>query len=1406
MASPQKLLATAVQHHQTGNLSLAEELYREVLQHDPTQADALHLLGVVHLHLKQYEKAIDFITRAICQNDSIASFFSNRGAAYKGLGQFQNAISNYDRALELDPQNPAFILNQAITQVAAGKKKEAIQTYRKAIQLKPEYIDALINLGNLLQEEEDGVEEAIAICRQVVKLAPKVPTSHFNLANALAKLEEPEAAEQSYKQALRLAPNDIDTLKNYAAFLTSQQQYEAAITVLKKAIALQPGCWEIRNNLGIVYAEQEEFESAIKCFRDALKRAPENHEILFHLGKALEASNQLQDAMVTFREVLVKHPNHFGAAFQLGSLSAALGDLEYAYEIFQNLYQSDQTNTACLYGMGCIRLRQNKVGSAVSYFELLVELEPDHLQSRLHLIELYASQLRNNEAEAQVKQAIKDHPENATLWSYRGHFSKQKRQSKKALRYFQRALELDDSSAAAYCNLATIHHDMGQFEEAKEALGKAYQLNPLPEYRLAIASLLPPIPTSLEEIKDVRQSFVQKIEDMRADEVQIDASIKMTPGTFYLAYQGYNDRPIIERMAEVYQLQNTLSWDQQNPTIERDGRIRIGFISNLFYGHTIGSLMKGIIKNFDREKYHVITISPLKHTDDFAQGIRDDSDEYLFLGIDLNQANQRLQSLELDILFYADIGMDPLIFSLATTRHAPIQCVTWGHPITTGLKTIDYFISSKLIEPEDAQDHYTETLVQLESLPAYYFRPSLPDKIKTRGAFGLSDDDHIYACPQTLFKFHPEFDQVLAGILRKDPQARIVMIRDETSKWKDLLVERFNKSFSDVVDRLHWVRGMTTPDFLNLIYISDVLLDPMHFGGGNTSYQSMAIGTPVVTLPAKHMRGRVTLAMYKKIGIMDCVVSSVDEYVDLVCRIGVDEHFRDQLRLKILSKSHLLFEDMATVRELGTFFESALQQIDTVKIDTEKVESQPLTNLAMTASHKDSCMDASFKKTEDVDRSKILNSAMQNYTCPACGYHIAVQFYNGGLLPLTTLAWPQSCEEAQAMERLPHDFMRCVDCGHISNSAFDYDKVPYSDKPNLMFNKGAIWSEHLQKVCDLIAAHLPENPTVVEIGCGEGHLLRSLAKKIPTGTFIGFDPNAEIETEGTLIGARATLFEPGKHLAELQPDLIISRHVFEHLMNPLAFAQEVAFAANVAECATKLFIEVPCIDGVLAAGRTVDFFYEHNSHFTTQSLERLLTRCATGVDLIETSYNGEVIYGLASFQPQNHQVELARQAIAFQEKSLESATQLVPQFEDLANSRKRIAIWGGTGKAAAFINQNQLDKKRFPIVIDSDMDKAGTFVPGTGQEILYRDQLLEEPVEVILIATQWRAADIVLEIERNQIAFETILIEYQGRLIDYFNDTHPYRKEESQPESKIPRPQFLSQKNRQRDSIDNNLE
>ncbi|MBZ0257570.1 hypothetical protein K8I31_16005, partial [bacterium] len=128
-------------------------------------------------------------------------------------------------------------------------------------------------------------------------------------------------------------------------------------------------------------------------------------------------------------------------------------------------------------------------------------------------------------------------------------------------------------------------------------------------------------------------------------------------------------------------------------------------------------------------------------------------------------------------------------------------------------------------------------------------------------------------------------------------------------------------------------------------------------------------------------------------------------------------------------------------------------------------------------------------------------------TCPACGHHVAAPFFPAGDKPLATLAWPKSRQEASNMKQLPLNYVCCVDCSHVFNTEFQYGEVPYSEKPNLMFNEGKNWSEFIQRMQQRIIDSLPAKPRVVEIGHGNGAFLSTLSKLRPQGTFIGFDPN-----------------------------------------------------------------------------------------------------------------------------------------------------------------------------------------------------------------------------------------------------------------------------------------------------------
>ena len=401
-------------------------------------------------------------------------------------------------------------------------------------------------------------------------------------------------------------------------------------------------------------------------------------------------------------------------------------------------------------------------------------------------------------------------------------------------------------------------------------------------------------------------------------------------------------------------------------------------------------------------------------------------------------------------------------------------------------------------------------------------------------------------------------------------------------------------------------------------------------------------------------------------------------------------------------------------------------------------------------------------------------SGLREVTCLACGHHVAVPFHDGGQQPLATIAWPQSAAAARALPRLPLDFVRCVDCGHVFNAAFDYAHVPYSEKPYLMFNHSANWSRFLSGARDVIRSHIPERPVVVEIGHGDGSFLAALAKERPAGRYIGFDPHGAM-TGADNVEFRADLFDPQRHLAELVPDLIVSRHVLEHLMNPLGFLQSLSFAAAEQRLEPLAYFEVPCIDRVLETKRTVDFYYEHSSQFTTESFSRMLSRSSSRMIEIGHGYGGEVVFGFVRLGVADATLERARIARDFCIATKEALGAVSVQLTELCGAKKRVAIWGGTGKSAAFMCRYGVDAERFPVVVDSDPDKAGTFVPGTGQEIRYRDYLLAHPVDVIVIPPQWRAADILTEMAQAGIAVETVLIEHDGKLIDFHRDRHPYR-------------------------------
>ena len=383
--------------------------------------------------------------------------------------------------------------------------------------------------------------------------------------------------------------------------------------------------------------------------------------------------------------------------------------------------------------------------------------------------------------------------------------------------------------------------------------------------------------------------------------------------------------------------------------------------------------------------------------------------------------------------------------------------------------------------------------------------------------------------------------------------------------------------------------------------------------------------------------------------------------------------------------------------------------------------------------------------------------------CPVCHCSISSPIFDGGYQPLATLGWPKTSQDAIDMEAFALDYQQCVRCTHIWNREFSYESIPYSTNPNRMYNKGSIWQGHLRQTAELFLTHLPENPVVIDIGCGEGHFVRGIATQLQNrGHFLGFDPSIAYQKTGKF-EFHGSLFEPGKHIEGLQPHGLIMRHVLEHLTDPAVFIEQLAWHSSNLKHDVYFLAEMPCVDNMLNANRLVDFFYEHPSQFTTESFLTLLERAGNIVHF-DHGYGGEVVYGIVKLGVSVKYRSTKLKSHAFFERACRSRQRISRQIEKLIAEGKSLAIWGGTGKAAAFMHYFDVTSDKIPVVVDSDEEKVGGFVPKTGQEIRSPTYLLNNPVDILIIPSQWRAKDILLEIEASGIQIDQVLSEYQGHL------------------------------------------
>jgi tetratricopeptide (TPR) repeat protein len=638
------------------------------------------------------------------------------------------------------------------------------------------------------------------------------------------------------------------------------------------------------------------YHEAKNCYLDALNLSPNRKSILFNLSVAYFKLRDFNNALLNLNKLMRPEFIDSEVVTLFTAVHLKNKTLIEALLALEDYSKKNEFIVEFYYGKALVYYHKNLTEKSIDILEFIIKKNADYYPG-YYLLGL----------------------------NYQKHNNLYK-----ALETFLKCIDYNKKFADAYFSAAQIYKDLGNINLAQEFYDKCYNLDKENTTCLVEKSLiLPIIYLDNEELNNFRESYDKNLSKISENKSFDEITVTEFPSNqkFYLSYNNFNNLQIIKKkiltFRKIFKKLNYFNLNLRNKNNSLS-KIRIAFISEFLTNHTIGQLFQGIILNLDRKKYDVFLFHSHKTKESSIKNILDiSSHKSIQLPEDFDEKIKIIENEKLDIIFYPDIGMSSDLYYLTFLKFAPIQITSWGHPETTGNDSIDYFLSSKLIEIESAQNHYSEKLICLKNMPMFYSKPLINKETK------LSDISNLnkYACPQTLFKILPDFDIVIKKILLTDKKSQIYFIKDQHNSWYKILQKRWKKNLIDL-NRIHFVDCMPREKFIEFCGNFKVLLDPFYFGAGNSFYESLVYGVPTVTMPNQFMRSRLVTGAYEQMKIENPpVTKNIDDYVETCLDLANNSNLNLKLRNQIIKNSELyLFQNIDTLKEFNLIFENLLKE------------------------------------------------------------------------------------------------------------------------------------------------------------------------------------------------------------------------------------------------------------------------------------------------------------------------------------------------------------------------------------------------------------------------------------------------------------------------------------------------
>jgi protein O-GlcNAc transferase len=613
-------------------------------------------------------------------------------------------------------------------------------------------------------------------------------------------------------------------------------------------------------------------------------------------------------------------------------------------------------------------LNQNNFKTARNWLNRAVKANPMHPMGHFQLAFLDLTDNNPVSAEAHLAVVTQSTPHFAEAWLRRGHVLMLLNRFQEAAHCFEQASNLTPNDPRVWEGVAEAHKKaLSSFAKLIQARRELVRINPThienwlrlgyayrggdlnEEATLAYEAVLkidgndlrarwslmqnqaiscfdtPESELAFAQQWSAQMSWFESIDLQNHDRSKVGLAL-LTATDFTMGYQSGSLRAERQRHARLVSRMAHYAWQPPSNICRiKNKKRRIGIVSSFFRNHSVMKVAYGLILGLKHPDFEVF----IYHLDSKQDALTTELKNWVHSYKNGEHAPDVWLSAicadSPDVLLYLDIGMQPLSQVLPAYRLAPVQCAFWGHPLTSGYDTIDWFISAQDIEPDQADAFYTERLHKLSGLGTCYPVPKLTELVPTSNKKTV---DFLLA--QHVLKIDCKHDALLAQIALRVPNARFHIFPHLRTHIADALKQRIGNHFIrhglNPDSFLNVEKQRPAQDFFRFAQSCDINLDTIGWSGGITSFELLAYNLPMVTYEGAYFRGRQSSALLRRMNLPELVASSLESYVDIAVSLAKDAEKRRDIGHHIDMNKHTIYDTEDSVTDFISFISQVAQR------------------------------------------------------------------------------------------------------------------------------------------------------------------------------------------------------------------------------------------------------------------------------------------------------------------------------------------------------------------------------------------------------------------------------------------------------------------------------------------------